>query len=123
MQLTRLYGSQVDPAVQIRVKRISLRERLRFSEESFDLMQRLKVLTAQSELSSEDVAKSHALETQLTELILRYVWVALETPDSFHEASQSEIEWLLNVAPAELCCEVVALCGDQIALSGAQRKK
>jgi hypothetical protein len=123
MELTRSFDSQADPGVRIRVRRISLRERLQFTEESFEWIQQLQFLAAQPDLNGQTIARMNRLEANISKLVLRHVWLALESAAGVRQANEELIEWLMNEAPADFCCEVVAHCSDQIALSGAQRKK
>ncbi len=123
MEFTRAYGSRTEAGIRIHVKRISLNERLRFTQQSFECIQKLQFLAAQSERDGQTLASINQLEVDLSKLILRYVWLAIEDADGMRQVNDDLIEWLLSDAPADFCCEVVALCSEQMSLSGVQRKK
>jgi hypothetical protein len=123
MEFTRTYVSRTEAGIRIHVKRVSLNERLRFTQQSFECIQKLQFLASQAEQDDQTLASIHQLEVDLSKLILRYVWLGIEDADGMRQVNDDLIEWLLSDAPADFCCEVVALCSEQMSLSSAQRKK
>ena len=114
----REFASTVLPGFQFRIRRISFAERLRFLSENHDMMQRLKFLHA----GSGELPKAAELEIDLSRQLLLTCLAAIGESSPPSLAGPEEIEWLLTVAPTELCVEVLARVADEITLTEARRK-
>lgn len=114
----REFASTVLPGLQFRIRRISFAERLRFLSENHDMMQRLKFLHA----GPGELPEAARLEIDLSRRLLITCLAAIGESSPPSSAGPEEIEWLLTVAPTELCVEVLARVADEITLTEARRK-
>lgn len=114
----REFASTVLPGLQFRIRRISFAERLRFLSENHDMMQRLKFLHA----GPGELPEAAELEIDLSRRLLLTCLAAIGESSPPSLAGPEEIDWLLTMAPTELCVEVLAQVADEITLTEARRK-
>ncbi|MCX6609685.1 MAG: hypothetical protein NTW74_02415 [Acidobacteria bacterium] len=85
-------------------------------------MQRVKFLSAASSPDTQERLLLAELELELSHRLLQKCLIAMGTSVDFKPAGIDEIEWLLRMAPTELCVEVLTSVSDEISLSGQRRK-
>ena len=124
MKLTyeRDFSSTAQPGIRFKIRRISFAERLRFLSENHGIMQRLKFLSAGGGEDPIERSTAAELEIELSRRLLEACLTKIGDSAPLPPAGPEEIEWLLSVAPTELCVEVLSHVSDEIALTEARRK-
>lgn len=118
LNFEREFASGVLPGLRFRIRRISFAERLRFLSENHVIMQRMKFLHAGTGAPPE----AAELEIDLSRRLLVICLAAIGESSPPPMAGPKEIDWLLTLAPTELCVEVLARVADEITLTEARRK-
>ncbi|MFN9299275.1 MAG: hypothetical protein ACK6DZ_16405 [Acidobacteriota bacterium] len=116
------YPSAAHPGLMIRVRRISLSQRLAFLAANHELMSRIRFLAASPEPNPQTLAAMASLELDLSHAVLDLGLIALETADPDSGIPARDIDWILQQAPSSLCLEELARASDEIALSETRRK-
>jgi len=122
LQYTRDFQAATQPDFRFQVRRISLSQRLRFLADNHDLMQTLKFLAAGQNSSSQERIESVRLELELSLKLLTQCLVSIDSENGLIPVGETQIQWLLNDAPTELCVEVLACISEEISLSEQRRK-
>lgn len=122
LKYEREFDSASTPGFRFIVKRLSLSQRMVFLAENHELMQRVKFLSAASSPDTQERLLLAELELELSHRLLQKCLIAMGTSVDFKPAGIDEIEWLLRMAPTELCVEVLTSVSDEISLSGQRRK-
>jgi hypothetical protein len=120
--LETTHPSAAHPGLNIRVRRISLSQRLAFLAANHELMSRIRFLAASPEPDPQTLATVASLELELSRAVLDLGLIALETSDPDSGIPARNIDWILHQAPSSLCLEVLARASDEIALNETRRK-
>jgi hypothetical protein len=120
--LESTHPSTAHPGLTIRVRRISLAQRLAFLAANHELMSRIRFLAASPEPNSQSLSTIASLEMELSRAVLDLGLIALETADPQSGIPSRDIDWILNQAPSNLCLEILARASDEIALNETRRK-
>lgn len=116
------FPSTAHPGLLIRVRRISLAQRLTFLAANHHLMSRLRFLAAAPAPDSEALSELARLELDLSRAVLELGLIALESPDPESGIPSRDVDWILEQAPTQLCLEVLTRVSDEITLNDSRRK-
>ncbi len=113
------FSSQAIPEAVVRLRRISLSQRLRFLAANFDLLRQMRIRAAQGSAAPEVRLAQAESEIELSRRILDETVVAVEGAGA---PKTNLAAWLVREAPNEFCVEILRRAGDEMILGESKRK-